>query len=223
MIGSNWRTIPLGTLFTHRNEPVRSGDVAALSVTRNGVVDQLDSVATSVDGTPKKLVHEGDIVINSRSDRKGSAGLSPRMGSVSVINTVLKPRTIHPRFAHHLLRSTWFQEEFYRFGSGIVADLWSTRWAAMKGIQLQVPDSRTQVEIASYLDHETADIDILTSELEHLRTLGHERLSTRTSALIWDQGFPRAKIKHIADILPGFPFSSSQYTTTSSSSSVRLL
>ncbi len=100
------------------------------------------------------------------------------MGSVSVINTTLKPRDIHPRFAHHLLRSTWFQEEFYRFGSGIVADLWSTRWSAMKSIRLRAPDSHTQIEIASYLDRETSQIDELAFDLQSALSLRTERLQS---------------------------------------------
>ena len=167
-VPDSWSTVPLGSLFRERNETTTALLDPPLSVTKSGVVDQLDQVAVSVDGAPKKRAHQGDIVINSRSDRKGSAGISPRTGSVSVINTVLIPKRIDSHFAHHLIRSTGFQEEFYRFGSGIVADLWSTRWSAMKNISLPTPPATKQKLIADYLDHETAEIDTLIADTQTL-------------------------------------------------------
>jgi len=54
-----------------------------------------------------------------------------------------------------------FQEEFYRFGRGIVADLWSTRFDDLKRIQVFLPSKERQAAIAFYLDRETARIDAL--------------------------------------------------------------
>ncbi|GAA2109683.1 restriction endonuclease subunit S [Kocuria atrinae] len=158
-VPKEWRIVPLGSAFQERKEQTTSENDAPLSVTKSGVVEQLGDVALSYDGAPKKRVKLNDLVINSRSDRKGSSGLAPRDGSVSVINTVLEPRSIVPKFAHHLIRSYGFQEEFYRFGTGIVADLWSTRWSEMKNIAIPVPPLHEQQRIADYLDHETAEID----------------------------------------------------------------
>ncbi|PZT84872.1 MAG: hypothetical protein DI630_36590 [Gordonia sp. (in: high G+C Gram-positive bacteria)] len=170
-----WEQRPIGSLFQHRVHATTAEEHAPLSVTKEGVIDQLSDVAVSEFGAPKKLVRAGDLVINSRSDRKGSSGLALRDGSVSVINTVLKPRAIDPGFAMHLLRSRWFQEEFYRFGSGIVADLWSTRYQAMKTIRIPVPNTQTQRAIADYLDHETAEIDAFIESLSTLGELNRER------------------------------------------------
>lgn len=140
---SQWTVAPLGTHFDERSETVSDAEFQPLSVTRNGVVPQLEHVAKTDNNANRKLVRTGDFAINSRSDRKGSAGLSEFDGSVSVVYTVLTPRpSIDGRFAHHLLRSTAFQEEFYRWGSGIVEDLWSTRYSAMKRIPLAIPPTR---------------------------------------------------------------------------------
>lgn len=157
----SWPVYRLGQLFRERREKVNDRDFPPLSVTKNGIVPQLESVAKSDDGDNRKGVRAGDFVINSRSDRKGSGGLSELDGSVSLINIVLEPLGIHPRFAHHLLRSAAFQEEFYRWGHGIVADLWTTRFSDMKSIRLAVPDLETQEAIANFLDRETARIDQL--------------------------------------------------------------
>ncbi|MEI2735392.1 MAG: hypothetical protein V9G24_11685 [Rhodoblastus sp.] len=117
-----------------------------------------------------------DFVINSRSDRKGSSGLSDRDGSVSLINTVLCPTLeVHGPFAHHLLRSIQFQEEFYRYGKGIVADLWSTNYSEMKNILLAMPSPSEQRCIATFLDCETAKIDALVEEKRRLIELLKEK------------------------------------------------
>jgi type I restriction enzyme, S subunit len=53
---------------------------------------QLETAAKTNDGDNRKLVQSGDFVINSRSDRKGSSGVSPLTGSVSLISIVLEPK-----------------------------------------------------------------------------------------------------------------------------------
>jgi type I restriction enzyme S subunit len=148
----------------------------ALSVTKNGILPQLETAAKTDDGDNRKRVCVGDFVINSRSDRKGSAGVSHADGSVSLISTVLKPRSqIVPRFIHHLLRSVPFQEEFYRIGKGIVADLWSTNFGEMRNIVLGIPDEVEQSAIADFLDRETTKIDGLIAEQERLIELLKEK------------------------------------------------
>ena len=158
---SDWTLERIGQLFQERREKVSDKDFEPLSVTKNGVVPQMEHVAKSDDSDNRKLVRRGDFVINSRSDRRGSSGLAGQDGSVSVINTVLTPRHGYPRFLHYLLKSYAFQEEFYRYGHGIVADLWTTRMSDMKGIQVALPDLPTQKAIADFLDRETARIDQL--------------------------------------------------------------
>jgi type I restriction enzyme S subunit len=165
-VPESWRIERLGQLFSERNEKVSDEDFEPLSVTKNGIVPQMEHVAKSDDSGNRKKVCIGDFVINSRSDRKGSSGLSDYDGSVSLISIVLEPQHGHPRFLHHLMKSYAFQEEFYRFGHGIVADLWTTRFSEMKSIQIGLPDLPTQNAIADFLDRETARIDQLIAKKE---------------------------------------------------------
>lgn len=44
-------------------------------------------------------------------------------------------------------------------GRGIVDDLWTTRWAVMKTIEVAVPEYEDQKAIADYLDTKSAHID----------------------------------------------------------------
>jgi len=158
-IPKHWKLERLGSNFIERREKVSDKDFEPLSVTKNGVVPQLDSAAKSNDGDNRKLVRKGDFVINSRSDRKGSSGLSKLDGSVSLINIVLQPININSDFSHILLKSNGFIEEFYRNGHGIVADLWTTRFWDMKSIMLAIPPKDEQIQIVEHIENQTAKID----------------------------------------------------------------
>lgn len=172
----HWQLRRFGYFFKERREKVSDKDYAPLSVTKSGIVPQLDTAAKTDDGDNRKRVCAGDFVINSRSDRKGSSGISPLNGSVSLICTVLEPQErIAPAFVHYLLRSEPFQDEFYRYGKGIVADLWSTNYSEMRNITLAMPPYDEQWCIATFLDRETAKIDALVAEQRRLIELLKEK------------------------------------------------
>lgn len=158
-IPSHWEMVRLGSKFIERKEKVSDKDFKPLSVTKTGVVPQLDNAAKTDDGDNRKLVRKDDFVINSRSDRKGSSGLSKFEGSVSLINIVLKPLDINLEYSNFMLKCNGFIEEFYRNSHGIVADLWTTRFWDMKSIMLPIPPKDEQEKIASYLDEKIAKID----------------------------------------------------------------
>lgn len=172
-IPKTWEFRKINSIFDERREKVSDKDFEPLSVTKNGISKQLENVAKTNDGDNRKKVAINDFVINSRSDRKGSSGLSNFNGSVSLINTVLKIREDCPRYIHYLLKSVPFQEEFYRNGKGIVADLWSTNYQAMKNIVLPIPPLTEQEQIARYLDWKINEIDkLIEVEREKIEELG---------------------------------------------------
>ena len=175
-IPSHWEVKRLGSFFYERKEKVSDQVFAPLSVTKQGIFPQLDNVAKTNDGDNRKLVKEGDFVINSRSDRKGSSGVSELDGSVSLINIVLQPRkTIFGPFCNYLLKSYGFIEENYRNGRGIVADLWTTRYDEMKMIKVALPSLEEQKTISSYLDTATSEIDKAIAMQQKMIDLLNER------------------------------------------------
>lgn len=192
----DWMVRRLGFFFEERREKVSDKDFPALSVTKSGIVPQLETAAKTDDGDNRKKVCAGDFVINSRSDRKGSAGASSLDGSVSLINTVLCPLAgIDIGFVHHLLRSIPFQEEFYRYGKGIVADLWSTNYSEMRNIVLALPSIPEQTAIATFLDRETGKIDALIAEQEKLLALLAEKSQATISHAVTKGMNPDAPMK----------------------------
>jgi type I restriction enzyme S subunit len=158
-VPTHWELTRLGTRFEERRTKVSDKDYAPLSVTKQGILPQLDSAAKTNDGDNRKLVKAGDFVINSRSDRKGSSGIASTDGSVSLINIVMEPKGIDPIYCNYLLKGHAFVEEFYRMGHGIVADLWTTRYDEMKAITIGIPPLEEQSAIAHFLDSKTAQID----------------------------------------------------------------
>lgn len=161
-IPSHWESPQLREILKERKEKVSDKEFSPLSVCKAGIVPQLSTAAKSNAGDNRKGVRKGDFVINSRSDRRGSSGISKYEGSVSLISHVLSPRgDVADNFLHYLLRSHNFIEEFYRNGRGIVADLWTTRFDEMKTITLPLPPRQEQDKIVRYLDAKVGKINKL--------------------------------------------------------------
>ena len=159
-IPAEWDIAQIGNYYEHRNQKVSDYEFMPLSVTMKGIVPQLATAAKSDDHSNRKLVKKGDFVINSRSDRRGSCGISPLDGSVSLINTVMEPRgEMNPQYYNWLFHTEQFADEFYKWGHGIVDDLWTTHWQEMKKILIVAPSLDEQQAIADYLDENCSKID----------------------------------------------------------------
>ena len=167
MIPDHWEIKKIGSLFTERREKVSDKDFPALSVSKQGITPQLETAVKTDNGDNRKKVCKDDFVVNSRSDRKGSCGVSPYTGSVSLINIVLSPRNnIEVQYFHHLFRSNDYIEEYYRIGRGIVADLWTTRYSEMRNIMVPLPPLGEQQSIVAYIEEKCQKIDTLITELQ---------------------------------------------------------
>ena len=159
MIPVDWNIVRIGNQYTERKTKVSDRDYPPLSVTMKGILPQLASAAKTDAHDDRKLVCKGDFAINSRSDRRGSCGISAYDGSVSLINTILQPRDeMNPQYYDWLFHSPMFSDEFYKWGHGIVDDLWTTNWQDMKRIAIPEPPLEEQQRIADYLSEQCAEI-----------------------------------------------------------------
>lgn len=166
MIPEHWEVKKIRSCFSERREKVSDKDFDPLSVSKMGITPQLETAVKTDNGDNRKKVCKGDFVVNSRSDRKGSCGVSEYDGSVSLINIVLCPRNVVARYYHFLFRSNNYIEEFYRQGRGIVADLWTTRYSEMKSIYIPVPPLSEQQAIVEYIDSKLQKIDQYLTDLQ---------------------------------------------------------
>lgn len=184
-IPKNWGLRKIGSVYEERNTKVSDKDYAPLSVTKQGIVSQLESAAKTDNGDNRKLIRKNDFVINSRSDRRGSCGISEYDGSCSLINTVLKPKAnMCNKYYSFVFRSELFADEFYRWGNGIVDDLWSTKWSSMKNIYIPFPTIDKQQKIADFLEEKCSKIDsLIEKQQKSIEKLTEYKLSVITEAV----------------------------------------
>lgn len=182
---SHWDCKKIGSLFSERKTKVSDKEFQPLSVAKIGVVPQLETAVKTDAGDNRKLVRAGDFVINSRSDRKGSCGVSELDGSVSLINIVLTPRSQwNAKYVHYLMRSQPFSEEYYRYGRGIVSDLWTTRFSEMKNILLPIPSRSEQDQIVRFLDWKVSMINrLINTKRKEIKAVDAMKRSMVSSAV----------------------------------------
>lgn len=204
----------VGAVFRNVSTKVDPRLYEPLSVGQRGVTRQLEGVALQQGDAEKKLIRPGQIAMNSRSDRRGASGLSEYEGVVSVVYTVLQPDLAHvyPRYAHYLFRSLDFQNEYYRWGTGIVDDLWSTKYERLAQIPVPCPTLATQRRIADYLDEEVREMDALIARLENMISLlGKRELASAKMHLqgLLANGFKETHLGLHATFIGGVGFSPS--------------
>lgn len=164
-IPEGWEVGQIGQLYSERRTKVSDKDYPPLSVTMKGILPQLSTAAKTDAHDDRKLVCKGDFAINSRSDRRGSCGISEQDGSISLINIVLQPRgEMNPGYYNWLFHTSMFADEFYKWGHGIVDDLWTTGWSDMKKIGVPVPSKCEQKQLAEHLNFECSNIDTILSK-----------------------------------------------------------
>ena len=171
-----------------------------------GVVPQLEDAVKTDNGDNRKLICAGDFAINSRSDRKGSSGISHYTGSCSLIITVLKPHDkLNREFFNYLLRSNGYVEEFYRNGHGLVSDLWTTKWQEMKNIFVPVPPKQEQDKIVQFLDWKISEMNRFIHQKKKQNKLLEELKLTKinnlvTKGLTHDVKYKQSNVEWLGEI-----------------------
>lgn len=193
-IPDDWEVSKIGQLYEERRTKVSDTIYPPLSVTMQGILPQLETAAKSDAHDDRKLVLKGDFAINSRSDRRGSCGISEFDGSVSLINTVLHPKSeMNPIYYNWLFHSFRFSDEYYKNGHGIVDDLWTTSWSEMKRIFIPLPSKSTQQRIASYLDKKCSKIEETIQNQQQVI----EKLKAYKQSLITEAVTGKIKIQNV--------------------------
>lgn len=184
-IPDDWEKGRIDSYYNLRSTKVSDKEYQPLSVTMNGILPQLETAAKTNAHDDRKLVKKGDFAINSRSDRRGSCGISNYTGSVSLINTILAPKgEMHPKYFDWLFHTVQFSDEFYKWGHGIVDDLWTTTYQDMKKINIPVPPLEEQKYIADFLDYKCEEIDKLYSVVQYeIETLESYKQSVIAAAV----------------------------------------
>lgn len=91
---------------------------------------------------------------------------------------------MHPQYYDWLFHTIQFGDEFYKWGHGIVDDLWTTGWQDMKKISIPTPPITEQAVIADFLDEQCAEIDTLVTDIQsQIEALEEYKRSVITEAV----------------------------------------
>ncbi|MFD5158849.1 hypothetical protein ACFWMJ_12360 [Streptomyces hawaiiensis] len=188
---THWERRPLWTLVQRRDVTGRP-DAELLSVYRDhGVVPKSSRDDNfnkpSEDLSSYRYVRPGDLVLNKMKTWQGSLAVSEYEGIVSPAYFVcdLSPE-VHPRFAHHLLRSRPYIHLYQAASKGIRPNQWDLPFEEFRGLPMLLPPVEEQRRIADFLDAETARIDQLVLKRRQMRsllTLKRERVIESTLGL----------------------------------------
>jgi type I restriction enzyme S subunit len=184
-IPAHWETRRVAWLFCERDERGEP-DLPLLEVSiKTGVVlrefseERIESTAS--DFNRYKVARQGDVVFNKMRMWQGAVGVAPQDGLVSPDYVVAAPTgSLLPKYAGMLFRTDTFSAECARRSHGIVWDRLRLYWEGFREIEVPLPSTEVQADIAAYISKETAKLDSLRSATD--RTIG--LLKERRAALI---------------------------------------
>lgn len=229
-IPEGWKIQNLKSILVERNEnnnPVRTDFILSLTKDR-GVIPYTEKGdignKSKDDISNYKLAYPGDIVLNSMNVIIGSVGLSRYFGAVSpvyyTLHTRLKENSIE--YYNLLFQTETLQKKLVGYGNGILPHRMRIPMINLNTVLLPYPDSRTQHQIATYLDQKTATIDHIIEKTKasiedyklYKQSLISEAVTKgldpdvklKDSGVEWIGEIPEhwaiSKIKHVADFAP---------------------
>ena len=153
------------------NDPIQTDVLVSLTHDRGVILhsEKGDIGNKEKDDIKKyKIVHPGDIVVNSMNVIIGSSGLSDYFGLVSPVYYMLvkKDPNFDNRFFHHLFRSTVFQKSLIGVGNGILEHRMRIPVDKLGGHSIPLPSANEQHLISQYLDKKTEQIDQLVEKTQ---------------------------------------------------------
>lgn len=172
-IPEGWETKRLGAILQERNEvnnPIQTTSILSLTNNR-GVIPYSEKGnqgnKAKDDLTGYKIVHIGDIVLNSMNVIIGSVGLSNYYGAVSPVYYMLFPRNnieTNIQYYNYLFQTTAFQQSLRGYGNGILEIRMRIQMQKLKTVLLPVPTFLEQSNITVYLDASLSKLNILLSK-----------------------------------------------------------
>lgn len=181
-IPQHWGIGQSRRLFALRNERARELDRQLTASQKYGVIYQDDFMALEGQRVVQvikgadilKHVEPNDFVISMRSFQ-GGIEWSRLGGSISSAYVMLIPcERIHGPFYRYLLKSSSYIQAL-QATSNLVRDGQALRYGNFTQVDLPLIPLTEQIEIASFLDCETAKIDALVAEQERLIELLKEK------------------------------------------------
>jgi type I restriction enzyme S subunit len=213
-----WNTAPTKRRFRFRKN-VNKGmrETHRMALTMRGVIDRslddLEGLQAS-DYSTYQIFERGDLVfklIDLENIKTSRVGLVPHRGIMSSAYIRLIPTSpdTDSRFYSWFFFAVYFNNIFNGMGGGVRQNLTPTD---LLEFPIPLPDLPTQRAIADFLDRETARIDSLIEKKQRLVELLGEKWDSVVENAI-SAGGKRTKLGRHIDILSGFAFPSSDFST----------
>lgn len=205
-IPEGWSIKPLWALF-RRHKLTGFPDEQLLSVYRDyGVIPKASRDDNfnkpSDDLGAYQLVQVGDLAINKMKAWQGSVGISSHKGIVSPAYHVYAPsHSEAPQYLHHLFRCNEYIAGYLANSKGIRVNQWDLEPQQHSRMSVLLPSFQEQIQIARFLDHETARIDALIEEQQRLIELLKEKRRGIVLSALSDTSLPLVRIGHAVDVI----------------------
>lgn len=235
----NWECKRGKQLFIETNERSIAGTEELLTVSHiTGVTPRRQknvNMFMSESLTGYKICHPGDIAANTMWLWQGAVGVSNYHGVISPSYNTYRQRTndYDSKYLDYLLRIQPLIDTYAAYSTGITLSRLRLYPESFLSIYFIVPPLTEQQHISSYLDVHCSEIDAMLSKtrssIEEYKKLKqavitqavtkgvHGNREMKNSGVAWIGEIPRgwkiAPMKHFIDILPGYAFSSNDFSS----------
>ncbi|MCZ8530022.1 restriction endonuclease subunit S [Alteromonas sp. PRIM-21] len=180
-IPSNWDVKPVFALFSPLTQKNFDGKITTvLSLSYGNIIER--DVEKNFGLLPEsfntyQIVEPGDIILrltDLQNDKRSlRVGIAKQKGIITSAYLKLAANTlIEPRYAYRLLHSYDTTKVFYGMGGGLRQ---SMKFEDFRRLPILLPPLDEQLQIANFLDHETAKIDTLIEKQQQLIKLLKEK------------------------------------------------
>jgi len=238
-IPAHWKVIRNRFLFREQNERSLDGKETHLCMSQKfGLVPSdgfEDKTLQSESYEGARLCLKGDLVLNRLKAHLSVFSTAPCEGLVSPDYSVFRLRDpeMIPKYFEYLFKTPVYLSEFNRRVRGIVVGFYRLYSGDFNDVRAICPPIEDQQRIVEFLDRKTSEIDQAIAQKQRLIELLQEQKAIlinqavtqglnsnapmRDSGIGWIGEIPtywkRIKLKHCIDLLPGFAFKSSSYST----------
>lgn len=209
-VPKDWQVGPLRSVLVERvekNKKLVTDNI--LSVMKDvGVIRYADKgdVGNKSSDRPEnyKIVHAGDIVLNSMNLVIGSVGQSKELGVTSSVYIIYYPRNkeIFADYYHYLFRNKSWQKTLGRLGKGIMELRESINSDLLKIEPVPTPPFNQQKAIVAFLDKKTSYIDQIIEKKKKLTEILKEKRTSLINSAIINVSGEKGKLKNYIQLNP---------------------
>lgn len=225
-IPKHWDIVRGKNLFKRLCRPVRAED-EIVTAFRDGTVTlrknrREEGFTNALHEIGYQGIRKGDLVIHAMDGFAGAIGVSDSDGKSTPVYAVCQPiHDANPFYFARLLRRMALSGYIQALSRGIRERSTEFRYDQFANLSYPVPPREEQDAIVAFLEAKEAQINKFIASKRRMIELLKEQLNTTIEKSLKEEVAMQAKIGYFLDLLPGFAFSSENFT--SNEDNIRLL